>query len=105
MRLLAGEEGERRDAPKLQITVSLSKQPWGQPNPQQSTGNFFFTRPLQQAWNHSTQNGLDAAEAVPPEPPQALKSEGYAGSLHSTELKGFVLTDFFLFLNICHFSE
>ena len=103
MRSLTGEEGDRSDAQKIHIMVLISKQSSGQSNPQYLAGDFFFTHPLPQDWNHSIQNGLDAAEAVPPKPPQALKSEGYAVSLHSVQLKGFVLIDFFLFLNIFHF--
>jgi len=50
--------------------------------------------PLPRDWNHSTQNGLEAAAAVPPKPPQPLNSEGYAVVLHSVQLEGFVFTDF-----------
>lgn len=49
---------------------------------------FYFPCSLPQDPHHSMQNGLDIAEVVLAKPLWALKSDGYAASLHS---KGFVL--------------
>lgn len=77
---LAGEEGGGT-MPKRSISrYHYLSRPQNQ---QYLASDFFFPCSHSRDSHDSMQNGLDTAEAVLAKPLQALKSDGYAASLHS----------------------
>lgn len=82
---LAGEEG---GGTVLKRSISWHHYLSRPQDQQYLASGFCFPCSLPQDPHHSMQNGLDTAEAVLAKPLRALKSDGYAASLH---YKGFVL--------------